>query len=65
MWYKEQRAWRIGQKAENGNKVSGVGFQVSGFSPADGLKSGQFNRKRNFIDSYSLLLIVGAVFNRD
>jgi hypothetical protein len=27
-------------------------FQVSGFSPAAGLKSGQFNRKRNFVVSY-------------
>jgi hypothetical protein len=27
--------------------------------------SGQSNQKRNFVDSYYLLSIVGAVFNRD
>jgi hypothetical protein len=35
---------------------------MSGVSPAAGLKSGQFNQKRNFTDPYKLLLIVGAVF---
>jgi hypothetical protein len=34
-------------------------------SGAAGLKSGQFNRKRNFVVLNLWFLIVGAVFNRD
>ena len=53
-------------------KIQGSGFRGSGFSPATGLNSGQFNRKINLLGTCIKLimaiyeiLIVGAAFSRD
>jgi hypothetical protein len=40
--------WQFLQIITGVFKVSGVRFQVSGFSPAAGLKIGQFNQNETF-----------------